>query len=61
MSEEHGQLNLSDSIRKYRIGEKPTVIPDHVCTTINMHGVIYRIRGEEVEEQWRVEARGKVS
>jgi D-serine deaminase-like pyridoxal phosphate-dependent protein len=61
MSEEHGQLDLSNSVRKYRIGEKLTVIPNHVCTTINMHDVIYGVRSDRVEEQWIVAARGKVT
>ena len=61
MSEEHGQLDLSNSRRIYRIGEKLSVIPNHVCTTVNMHDVIYGIRGKQVVEQWEVKARGRVN
>jgi D-serine deaminase-like pyridoxal phosphate-dependent protein len=59
-SEEHGHLNVEHSERRYRVGDRLSVIPNHVCTTVNMHDEIYGVRGERVEEVWRVEARGKV-
>lgn len=59
-SEEHGHLNIQRSERRYRVGERLSVIPNHVCTTVNMHDEIYGVRGERVEEVWRVEGRGKV-
>jgi D-serine deaminase-like pyridoxal phosphate-dependent protein len=59
-SEEHGHLNIQRSERRYRIGDRLSIIPNHVCTTVNMHDEIYAVRGERVEEIWRVEGRGKV-
>ena len=59
-SEEHGHLNIQRSERRYRVGERLSVIPNHVCTTVNMHDEVYGVRGERVEEVWRVEGRGKV-
>ena len=59
-SEEHGHINLSQSNRKYTVGERLMVIPNHVCSTVNMHDEIYGVRGERVETVWRVAARGKV-
>lgn len=59
-SEEHGHLNIQRSERRYRIGDRLSIIPNHVCTTVNMHDEIYGVRGERVEEVWRVEGRGKV-
>jgi D-serine deaminase-like pyridoxal phosphate-dependent protein len=59
-SEEHGHLNLQRSERRYRVGDRVSIIPNHVCTTVNMHDEIYGVRGERVEEIWRVEGRGKV-
>ena len=59
-SEEHGHLNIQHSERRYRIGDRLSIIPNHVCTTVNMHDEIYGVRGERVEEVWRVEGRGKV-
>jgi D-serine deaminase-like pyridoxal phosphate-dependent protein len=59
-SEEHGHLNVSRSERSYRVGDRLSIIPNHVCTTVNMHDEIYGVRGEQVEEVWRVAGRGKV-
>lgn len=59
-SEEHGHVNVSQSDRKYAVGERLMVIPNHVCSTVNMHDEIYGVRGEQVETVWRVAARGKV-
>ena len=60
LTEEHGHLNITRSDRRYKIGERLSVIPIHVCTTVNMHDEIYGVRGESVEAVWRVEGRGKV-
>jgi D-serine deaminase-like pyridoxal phosphate-dependent protein len=59
-SEEHGHVNIRGSERRYRVGDRLSVIPNHVCTTVNMHDEIYGVRGDRVEEIWRVEGRGKV-
>jgi D-serine deaminase-like pyridoxal phosphate-dependent protein len=59
-SEEHGHLNIQRSERRYPIGDRLSIIPNHVCTTVNMHDEIYGVRGERVEEVWRVAGRGKV-
>ena len=60
LSEEHGHLNIKNSGRSYKVGDRLSVIPNHVCTTVNMHDEIYGVRGERVEAVWRVEGRGKV-
>src|ERR1700741_252885 len=59
-SEEHGHLNIERSERRYRVGDRLSIIPNHVCTTVNMHDEVYGVRGDQVEEVWRVAARGKV-
>jgi D-serine deaminase-like pyridoxal phosphate-dependent protein len=60
LSEEHGHLNIARSERRYRVDDRLSIIPNHVCTTLNMHDEVYGVRGEEVETIWRVEGRGKV-
>jgi D-serine deaminase-like pyridoxal phosphate-dependent protein len=60
LSEEHGHLDITHSRRSYRLGERLRVIPNHVCTTINMHDTVYGVRGESVETVWTVSARGCV-
>jgi D-serine deaminase-like pyridoxal phosphate-dependent protein len=60
LSEEHGHLNISRSTHSYRVGERLAIIPNHVCSTVNMHNQLYGIRGEQVETVWEVAGRGKV-
>jgi D-serine deaminase-like pyridoxal phosphate-dependent protein len=60
LSEEHGHINIRNSTRCYRIGERLTIIPNHVCSTVNMHNEIYGMRGERVEAEWSVAGRGMV-
>ena len=60
LTEEHGHLNVARSERHFRIGDRLSIIPNHVCTTVNMHDEIYGVRGGQVETVWRVEGRGKV-
>jgi len=37
-----------------------TVIPNHICTCVNMHDEVFVTRNEQVMGSWRVAARGKV-
>ena len=60
LSEEHGHLNTTHSMRQYRVGERLTIIPNHVCSTVNMHDQIFGVRGEQVQTVWEVAGRGKV-
>jgi D-serine deaminase-like pyridoxal phosphate-dependent protein len=60
MSEEHGHLNIQDASHRYRVGDRLQIIPNHVCTTINMHERVYGVRGTEVQAVWEVVGRGKL-
>ena len=60
LTEEHGHLNISKSSHQYRVGERLTIVPNHVCSTVNMHDKIYGAIGERVETIWEVAGRGKV-
>jgi D-serine deaminase-like pyridoxal phosphate-dependent protein len=59
-SEEHGHLDVSRASDPPRVGERLRVVPNHVCTTINMHDRVYGIRGDQVEQPIEVTARGRV-
>jgi D-serine deaminase-like pyridoxal phosphate-dependent protein len=59
-SEEHGHINTSFSAKKPHVGERVTVIPNHVCPCVNMHDTMYGIRNGKVEAVWKIAARGKV-
>lgn len=58
MNEEHGYLAPGDSGFSPRPGDLVDVIPNHVCTTVNMHRTLYGVRDGEVVESWPVAARG---
>ena len=60
LSEEHGHLDLSACSAKPEIGEVVTVVPNHACGTVNMHGEIALHRGGVEIEIVPVEARGLV-
>jgi D-serine deaminase-like pyridoxal phosphate-dependent protein len=60
VSEEHGHLDISGSTRSYRVGDRLSIIPNHVCATVNMHDQIYATRDGRVQNVWRVAGRGKV-
>jgi D-serine deaminase-like pyridoxal phosphate-dependent protein len=42
------------------VGEVVTVIPNHVCATVNMHDEILTLRQGEAVGCWKIAARGKV-
>jgi D-serine deaminase-like pyridoxal phosphate-dependent protein len=60
LNEEHGHLDITKSVRHFRVGEVLTVIPNHVCTCVNMHDEVFLVRNEQVVGSWRVAARGKI-
>jgi D-serine deaminase-like pyridoxal phosphate-dependent protein len=60
MSEEHGHLNVESSSHLLEIGEKLRFIPNHVCTTVNMHDQVWGVVKDEVVQRWTVEGRGLV-
>ncbi len=60
MNEEHGYIELGDAKRGFAVGDRVRIIPNHVCTAMNLHETVYGIRGEQVEQVWAVEGRGKL-
>lgn len=60
LNEEHGHLDITNSTHKFHVGEVVTVIPNHVCTCVNMHDEVFLVRKGQVEGAWKVAARGKV-
>jgi D-serine deaminase-like pyridoxal phosphate-dependent protein len=59
LNEEHGYLDISRS-RRFQVGEVFTIIPNHICTCVNMHDEVFVIRDEQVIGSYKVAARGKV-
>ncbi|HEY6290668.1 MAG TPA: alanine racemase [Terriglobia bacterium] len=60
LNEEHGYLDITSSTHPFQVGGVVTVIPNHVCTCVNMHDEVFLIRNEEVAGSWQVAARGKI-
>jgi D-serine deaminase-like pyridoxal phosphate-dependent protein len=60
MNEEHGFIDLKTANRRFEIGDKLRIIPNHICVAVNLHEVVYGVRGGKVEEMWKVEGRGKL-
>ncbi len=61
VSEEHGMLDFSGAERRPKIGEVVNIIPNHCCVCVNMHDRVYGVRGDEVEIEWPVAARGRLT
>ncbi len=60
MNEEHGYIELRGADRGFAVGDRVRIIPNHVCTAMNLHETVYGIRGGQVEQVWQVEGRGKL-
>jgi D-serine deaminase-like pyridoxal phosphate-dependent protein len=60
MNEEHGYVDLGKVDREFSIGDRIHVIPNHVCVAVNLHEQVYGLRGDQVEEIWKVDGRGKL-
>ncbi len=60
MNEEHGYIDVRQCERKFELGERLRIIPNHICVAVNLHERVYGIRNGEVEEVWEVAGRGKL-
>jgi D-serine deaminase-like pyridoxal phosphate-dependent protein len=60
LNEEHGYVDVSRCEPAPEIGDRVTIVPNHACTTANMHDEIVLHRGGEVVETLPTAARGKV-
>jgi len=58
MSEEHGVLKLGPG-EAPRVGDRLPMIPNHVCTTVNLSDALIGVRGGRVAQVWPILARGK--
>ena len=60
-SEEHGEVNIANCPRAPKLGERVTVIPNHICPCINLQDRVF-VRTEDGKlEPWSVDARGKLT
>ena len=59
-SDEHGVLDLSNSNRRYSLGDKVRLTPGHCDPTVNLHDWYVCVRDDQVEALWEVTARGTI-
>ncbi len=57
LSEEHGQVDVTNCERAPEIGERVTIIPNHICPCVNLQDHIW-IKVDETLKQMPVDARG---
>jgi D-serine deaminase-like pyridoxal phosphate-dependent protein len=60
MSEEHGHLDLLQTDYRPQVGDRLSIIPNHVCSCVNLHDTLWYHRRGQVEGCWSVAGRGKV-
>jgi D-serine deaminase-like pyridoxal phosphate-dependent protein len=60
LAEEHGHLRRRGG-PALQPGDKVEIVPNHGCTTINLHDEYHVIRGGILEAVWPIAARGKIS
>ncbi len=60
MNEEHGFVDMTKAEGKFSVGDRVHIIPNHICVAVNLHERVYGLRGDQVEEIWNVEGRGKL-
>lgn len=59
LHEEHTCLEIKDPQKEIKVGEKIEFVPTHICTTVNLYDIFYCLRGKQVEDVWKISARGK--
>jgi D-serine deaminase-like pyridoxal phosphate-dependent protein len=60
--DEHGILTPTTGAerRELRVGDRVTLLPSHIDTTVNLHDTLHLHRDGRLEGTWTVAARGKV-
>jgi D-serine deaminase-like pyridoxal phosphate-dependent protein len=59
LTEEHGMLSVDEDC-DLQVGDTVRVIPNHICSTVNLHDAVYLVGEDGVVEKTLVAARGKV-
>ena len=59
MSEEHGVIVVEGG-DSFRVGERVRILPNHACVVSNLHDRLVGVKGDSVETELVVAARGRV-
>ena len=60
LNEEHGVAILPEGEPGLELGDRVEIIPNHVCTSVNLHDRMIVVRDGVVVDEWRVDARGRI-
>ncbi len=60
LSEEHGVVELPPDESGFAVGDRVSVIPNHVCPTVNLQDRLFIMHEGHLAEAWSIAARGKV-
>lgn len=60
LSEEHGQVDVSKCAWRPRVGDRVTVIPNHVCPTVNLTDAAWWVTADGACELLPIDTRGMV-
>jgi D-serine deaminase-like pyridoxal phosphate-dependent protein len=58
LSEHHATVEFSDGSPVPKLGSRVRVVPNHVCTAVNLADELVVVSGDDVRERWPVAARG---
>lgn len=61
LTEEHAQVDVSRCAARPRVGERVTVIPNHVCPVVNLHDTAWWWEADGSLQVLPIDARGKLS
>jgi len=60
LSEEHGRVDTTACARRPTVGERLTVIPNHICPCVNLQDTAWWIEPNEPPRLLPIDARGKL-
>ena len=58
--EEHGVLGLGENARTLRVGDRVSIVPNQVCSAVNLHDRLVGVHDERIEVVWKIAARGRL-
>ena len=58
--DEHGALTLADAKQEVRLGDKIELVVPHCDPNVNLYDRMYCVRGDHVQQVWKIDARGHV-
>jgi D-serine deaminase-like pyridoxal phosphate-dependent protein len=60
LSEEHAQIDVTKCSARPSVGDRLTIIPNHICPCVNLQDAVWWIEPGDPPRELRVDARGKL-